>query len=219
MYLFGHVGITLGAAVLGTGAIAAVRLGKSHHNASVLGSVKRRSLPSVLAAWVRTLDRFLDIRLLLIGSMLPDIFDKPIGYFAFHNGRTLSHTLLFAVVTLALGIYLYRRRGQTWLLALGIGTLVHLVLDYMWLSPPVLFWPVLGVGFEVFSEGNWFIYWLTHLFGEPASFIPEVIGGLVVLVFAVFLAREKTLWAFVFKGALDPGRTRRQNQKTAVAVK
>ena len=219
MYFFGHVGITLGAAVLGTGAIAAVRPEGSRANAPALSSTKRKGVLSRPASWVKTLDRFLDIRLLLIGSMLPDIFDKPIGYFAFHNGRTLSHTLLFAVVTLALGIYLYRRHRQTWLLALNIGTLVHLILDGMWLNPHVLFWPLLGVEFPRFAESNWFNYWLTQLFSDPADFIPEVIGGIIVLAFAAFLIREKRMWAFVFRGKLDPDRTRRNPQKVGAAVK
>jgi inner membrane protein len=213
MYFFGHLGITLGAAVLGTGAITAARSGKSGAGAPGLRSATRKSVPSALASWVRALDRFLDIRLLLIGSLLPDIIDKPVGYLAFHNGRVFSHTLLFAVVTLAFGIYLYRRYRQTWLLALNIGTLVHLVLDYMWLSPQVIFWPLLGVEFPRFQEANWFTYWLTHLFGDLANFVPELIGGLVMVAFAVYLIREKTLRAFLFKGTLDPDRTRRHQQK------
>ncbi len=209
MFLFGHVGITLGAAVLGTGAITVARSEKSRANGQALSSAKRKSLPSALASWVRTLDRFLDIRLLLLGSLLPDIIDKPVGYLAFHNGRVFSHTILFAVVMLALGIYVWRRHRQTWLLALNIGTLAHLALDSMWLNPHAFFWPLLGVGFPRFEEANWFTYWLTNLFGDAANSIPEVIGLLVVLAFAVFLVREKRLWTFVFRGTLDQARPRR----------
>ena len=84
MLVLGHAGITLGAATLVAGAL------KSSHSSQVGG-----------ISWFILLGRYIDIRLLLVGSLLPDIIDKPIGqYFlveTFSNGRIFSHTLLFSI--------------------------------------------------------------------------------------------------------------------------
>ena len=82
MLIFGHAGITLGAAVI----VSSVAYNRKSQD------VEKRSNLSSLPA-------YLDIRLLLIGSLLPDIIDKPVGQLIFRetfsNGRIFSHTLLF----------------------------------------------------------------------------------------------------------------------------
>ena len=64
-------------------------------------------------AWFDALARRVDIRLLAIGSLLPDIIDKPVGqvFFrgTFSDGRIFSHTLLFLALV-SLGGYARRRR-------------------------------------------------------------------------------------------------------------
>src|SRR3989304_5302191 len=129
MLLFGHVGITLGAAAIAAG----------------IGARKTSAPP---ASWVIKLSFYLDIRFLLIGSLLPDIIDKPVGRYLFlgtyNNGRIFAHTLVFLLVLVAAGLILLKTRRSTWMLALAAGTFAHLALDEMWFSPVTLFWPVLG---------------------------------------------------------------------------
>jgi len=87
--------------------------------------------------------RWADLAFLALGSMLPDIIDKPLGLLAFGTlaaGRTIGHTLLFLLVLAALAFYLKDLR----LASVSIGVLAHLVLDFMWQSPVILFWPLLG---------------------------------------------------------------------------
>src|SRR5665811_1301066 len=43
---------------------------------------------------LNSLSRFLDIRVLMIGSLFPDIIDKPLGFIGFGDGRSITHTLL-----------------------------------------------------------------------------------------------------------------------------
>lgn len=53
--------------------------------------------------------RWIDLAFLALGSMLPDIIDKPLGLLAFGTpaaGRTISHTLLFLMVLAAQAFYL-----------------------------------------------------------------------------------------------------------------
>ena len=50
----------------------------------------------------------IDYRAVLVGSILPDIIDKPIGAYlfrsTFHNSRIFAHTLLFSVLLMLMGV-------------------------------------------------------------------------------------------------------------------
>jgi len=128
MLILGHAGITLGAATLLSGAL---RIKHSSQDRKV--------------SWFTSLSSYIDIRLLLIGSLLPDIIDKPVGQLFFREifsqGRIFSHTLLFLVIITMAGYYLYKRRRAVWLLTLSFGTFMHLILDEIWNAPRTLFWP------------------------------------------------------------------------------
>jgi inner membrane protein len=175
LLVFGHPGITLG-----------VTLAIS-------------SPPSRIGAFLKRLD----LRFLLVGSLLPDIIDKPVGDFFFHetisNGRIFSHTLLFLLIISIAG-YLLWRRGHLWLAALAIGSFWHLVLDEIWLSPRTLFWPLFGFHFEKLGIDNPIGYWLHSLFSNPAVYIPEIIGALVLMWFVVRLIRRRALVSFLKSG-------------------
>jgi len=119
MLLFGHAGITLGAAVFLSSVLTSNRSSKTIRNGAMEPS-------SSLSTNVRTPHNFLlrklsrltllgshiDIRLLLIGSLLPDIIDKPTGQVLFRetfsNGRIFCHTLLFIILVTVIGLLLYR---------------------------------------------------------------------------------------------------------------
>lgn len=186
MLLFGHAGVTLGAATL------------------LAGAAKSRPTS---ASWFATLSRYLDIRLLLVGSLLPDIIDKPVGqYFfrdTFDNGRIFSHTLLFLVLLSAIGFYLQKRYRQVWMLALAAGTFTHLLLDEIWLTPRTLFWPLLGFTFEKVSIANWLSDIFHELFSKPAVYIPEAVGLAIMLWFSLVLVRRKKVGFFIKYGKLS----------------
>ena len=87
--------------------------------------------------------RWADMAFLALGSMLPDIIDKPLGILAFGTpaaGRTICHTLLFLLVLGALAVYMKDFRVAS----VFAGVLAHLILDFMWQSPVILLWPLLG---------------------------------------------------------------------------
>ena len=157
MLIFGHTGLTLGAAVV----LNSV-LGKRDHPAIRVNGLKGQCQPSLrmppaqnsisVNSWLYSLANRIDIRLLLIGSLLPDIIDKPVGQFffrdTFSNGRIFCHTLLFLILISLGGLYLYYNRKKTWLLVLSFGTFTHLILDAMWRTPRTLLWPLYGLSFE-----------------------------------------------------------------------
>ena len=105
-----------------------------------------------LAFFIPQLRTIIDPTYLIIGSLLPDLVDKPLGIIIFSstiaNGRTIAHTLLFSFILLLTGLYLYDKRGDIKVLTLASGSIFHLMEDQMWASPRTLFWPLLGWRFR-----------------------------------------------------------------------
>ncbi len=185
MLILGHAGITLGAATLAAG-------------------VANYKQPR--ESWFAALSRCVDIRFLMVGSLLPDIIDKPVGqYFfreTFNNGRIFSHTLLFLIVISAIGFYLFKRHRQVWMLSLAAGTLMHLVLDEMWNTPATLFWPLIGIHFPAVELTGWSSSILKALFSEPFLYITEAVGFVILVWFAAELIRKKDVGVFLKYGKI-----------------
>ncbi len=103
-------------------------------------------------------DDRMDLRLLLVGALLPDIIDTPVGlagFGTFGGVRLFSHTILFATAVMMV-VVLATRRGRPrkrWM-PLAIGILTHLLLDAMWLDSETLLWPFLGLDFAASGFGS-----------------------------------------------------------------
>nr|WP_319375670.1 metal-dependent hydrolase [uncultured Methanoregula sp.] len=142
-----------------------------------------------------------------IGSILPDLIDKPLGLVIFPttigDGRIFTHTLLIAIIILALGIFFWKRMQDPSVLALGIGLFSHQVLDMMWIMPSNWYYPFLGP----FKGGLADNYIWVLLAGEiQNSFdlgLAFIITGIVLIAifyhyFAEFIAMNKKSSALVF---------------------
>lgn len=177
MLVFGHAGLTLGAALLTRETIK-----KSGY--------KRASQATT---WLKSLD----LRLLTLGSLLPDIIDKPVGLILLSQsigyGRIFCHSLLFLIVITLGGLWLYHRRGRDWLLTLALGTASHLALDEMWAYPVTFFWPLYGLKFPREELPNYLYFLLRELLTEPKVYIPEIAGALIFVIFALRLVKEGSL--------------------------
>jgi len=211
MLVFGHTGITLGAAAVLAGIVNSGRLPEAAQNQATDSPPRSsRPIPALnnfprdKVSWFTSLGSYIDIRLLLIGSLLPDIIDKPIGQFffkeTFSNGRIFCHTLLFLIIIILIGLYLYRRRSTTWLLVLSFGTFTHLVCDLMWRSPRTLLWPIYGLAFERLDLIDWMPRMLHMLVTDPRVYVPELVGAVILIWFAVGLVRGRKAFAFVKYG-------------------
>jgi inner membrane protein len=212
LFVFGHIGITLGAAVAGSGVYQVLQ--ERFHKLDQVPpapsadhpSPRLEKSPFSVTVWIERLGRFIDIRLLIIGSMLPDIIDKPVGVFffksTFDNGRIVSHTLVFLLVLLIPGLFLYWQRRKSWLLALAFGTLAHLILDQMWQSPQTLLWPLYGWEFPRFYEPDIIGLWVSMLKSNPEVYIPEFLGAAIILVFGVWVVSRRRLRVFLRKGVV-----------------
>ena len=213
MLVFGHVGITLGAAITLSTLQNYLRLSKTTQNETekplspLSRKVQTHNYSLKKNSSFMSLVKRIDIRLLLIGSLLPDIIDKPIGHLLFKeslsNGRIFSHTLLFLILLTLWGLFFNRRYGKTWFLSLSFGTFVHLILDQIWHTPKTLLWPILGLSFEKLELTGW-IEGIWHaLLTDPAIYIPELIGLFVLIWFLWILLRKRTFYAFARYGQIQ----------------
>lgn len=121
----------------------------------------------------------------LLGSMLPDIIDKPLGELLFGTpamGRTICHTLAFLML---LSTVAFHQRDSR-LSSLAGGVAAHLVLDFMWNSPRTLLWPLLGA-FPQAPDLSTLDY-LQHLLrglSDPLVGVPEILGLSYLIYFAL----------------------------------
>lgn len=201
MLILGHAGITLGVAA----AVDAALSNRRPHAAVATPPVRRSRDPGT--AWFASLAGHIDIRILLLGSLLPDLIDKPLGHLLFREtfstGRIFGHTSLFLLVISLAGLWLYRRKKKTWLLVLSFGTFTHLVFDRMWLTPGTLLWPLFGWEFQKLVLDHWVQSTLVGLLTEPGEYIPEIIGGTVLGIFGLSLLRQGRLSRFVRTGRVE----------------
>ena len=213
MLIFGHVGITLGAAVMLNGTLF-----KSHRLTSEENKVREhpRSSSELVpdqncssgsrASWFASLGNRIDIRLLLVGSLLPDIIDKPVGQLFFgdtlSNGRIFCHTLLFLILITLAGLYLYRSYTNNRLLALSFGTFMHLIFDQMWLEPRTLLWPLYGFAFAKIDLTYWTQNMLYALYTAPSVYVPEIVGVAILTWFVVRQVRRRKVYSFIRNGQI-----------------
>lgn len=117
-------------------------------------------------------DDHMDLRLLLVGAVLPDLIDTPIGLAAYDplgSVRLAAHSLVFASVVMVIVLVLTRRgRPRKRWMPLAIGVLIHLLLDAMWADPETLWWPFLGFSFAPAEAAS------------AASYVADVLGDIRV---------------------------------------
>jgi inner membrane protein len=208
MFIFGHVGITLAATALVGSIVVQCREAAKRKSVSRTSDVKNYR-PSKQSTWLERsgLDRvaaLFDVRLLIIGSLFPDIIDKPLSFMGFGTGRSITHTLIVFLFILFTSLFVYLNYRKAFLIPIAIGVFTHLVLDSMWQAPQTLFWPLLGalpqptkhIWLDQFSE------WWHTLVTNPGTDVSEGIGLLVILIFIAFLLKRNNLKSFLWKARI-----------------
>jgi inner membrane protein len=160
--------------------------------------------------------RRIDYRVVLLGAILPDLIDKPIGriFFEkeFQTSRLFGHTLLvWVVVLLAIQLTLRGPTARRWFI-LPIAAMLHLALDGMWNDPVTLFWPLFGTEFpKVPVQDYWLEVFLRPL-EHPWVLAQEIVGlGLLLyLGFAYRLHERATRREFIRSGSLTEPRGAKQ---------
>jgi len=97
-----------------------------------------------LAVWLVFHDPRFDYRVLAVGALLPDLVDAPFGGARVMHS-VVGHVALLAVVMLST---IGRRQRRRMLLALPIGSFLHLVFDGAFASTSVFWWPFTGTSFD-----------------------------------------------------------------------
>lgn len=161
MFIFGHIGITLGIFYLLS------RLGSKNNFTEIVPYIILGSLlPDII-------DKPLG-RIILADS---------IG-----SGRIFAHTLIFALV-LALAAYYFYRQGHPKLLIIAGASFFHILEDNIWNTPAVLFWPLLGWEFPKDTiSGSFLDYLILILYRSydvafTEVFLSEIIGLLIIALF------------------------------------
>jgi hypothetical protein len=147
-----------------------------------------------LAVWLIFRDPAFDYRLVIVGALLPDVVDAAFGGAALLHSVLGSILLLVVVMVVTIG----RRSLRRHLIALPIGTFLHLVFDGAFTTSQAFWWPLAGGSLAehplpVASRGWW-------------NLLLEAIG-LVILVWAwrrFGLADARRRRLFLRQGRLDP---------------
>jgi len=131
-----------------------------------------------------------------VGSLLPDLIDKPLGLIFFRdlfdaNSHLYGHTLLLSLLLLLTGSFLFARRGDARLLCLGLGHVSHLLVDPVTHAPGTLLWPLLGAEFAHVT-----------LLEPRETMITEAGAAAIMLLAGVLLWRAGRLRQFLRTGRL-----------------
>ncbi len=122
---------------------------------------------------------------MIIGSMIPDLIDKPIGAIFFSRGRWFGHSVLVLTALLFLTLVLFTwgsvvrdgEDGRGVVLILYAGSLLHLVEDFG-IRMEVVLWPLLGPIDPMDVSG-----FLMGIF-NPYTVVTEFLGLLIILLHA-----------------------------------
>lgn len=166
MFPFGHFGLVAGTIKI-CEIIAAkkqIHEDKYSSHSPFSETVKENKAP---ASVINNENPHIDYRLVLLGSLLPDIIDKSLWLLShgnlFPSGRSYAHSFLFSLILFILGIVLLRYR-KPGLIVVSICSFSHLVLDEMWSSPVVLWWPIFGPIPRTTSTG-----WISGMLEVPLA--------------------------------------------------
>lgn len=117
-------------------------------------------------------DRLGDQRIIgfsALGSILPDLIDKPVGHIllagSLNHGRIVAHGLFFLIFLVIVGVIFMRQRGSFAILAVAAGVASHHVLDAMWTTPIAWYFPLLGP----YESGEFTSYFSNAILAEMSS--------------------------------------------------
>ena len=99
---------------------------------------------AMVISWNVFRDPALDHRLLALGALLPLLVEAPLGHVGPLHSLLGAFMVLMAVMVATVG----RRRLRRRLLALAIGVFLHLLLDGVWATGDVFWWPLSGWSFD-----------------------------------------------------------------------
>ena len=150
----------------------------------------------------------LDFRLIVVGSLVPDMIDKPLGFLLapdlVNNGtRSVAHGVVFALLFIAASAVWFWHTRRLGLLGLSGAAAGHMVLDRMWGQPEIVLWPFLGWSFPVGTvdlaqRSSAYLRDLLAFYTDA----PELVGAVVIVLFATRLWRTRAVLPFLREGSV-----------------
>lgn len=174
MLVFGHVGITAG-------------IIKVYEKAAKKKNSKN--------------DCFIDYRIVIAGSLLPDIIDKPLVQILYglrnHDGHLIAHSFIFSGLLIVLGMIIICINENKSVFTLGICSLIHQLLDKLMSVPNIFFLPNVNSRNFIALKRLAFVHNITLpiytrfpylrdtvlYFEKPYIFISETIGFIIIIYF------------------------------------
>ena len=205
MLFFGHIGITTGVVKV----CQKLTTGRKSVHSEIPGklhSIKDQNKHFFLQGNIYDKIKSIDYRFVLLGSLLPDIIDKPMWLFTSNQfdwaGRGYAHTFLFNFFLLILGLILVTRWNKTWLITIALCSFIHLIFDQMWLNPTTLWWPLMGPISREATVG-WLSSLTQRLKTNPYVYVSETAGFIITLYLSLRLVIQKRVTHFLKTGNLD----------------
>jgi membrane-bound metal-dependent hydrolase YbcI (DUF457 family) len=133
-----------------------------------------------------------------IASILPDLIDKPLGYYSieYNSGRTISHTLLFFGIFVLIVFMLFLIQADYPVIflaeAIALCVIIHQLLDSMWEDPVTWYYP--HYGNFVILQYDYFGDYLSVMFWKEVTSPTEWLSGIgIVLITAILLLQRQQL--------------------------
>ncbi len=124
-------------------------------------------------------DPKVDVRFLFLGILLPDLIDMPVGTLLlaerYSTSELWAHSLVLPsayMVTVLFGTRRGRRRRA--LMVVGVGWLLHLLLDGVWVDQELFLWPFFG-DIPAGEAPFWPLAW-ERAMSDPWRWIREAVG-------------------------------------------
>ncbi len=131
--------------------------------------------------------RRIDYRYILIGAVAPDVVDGVLRVVVDLRpaGRGPAHTLAAAIGITAIILLLLRGERRLATFGLGVGWLLHLVGDGMWLAPRTFLWPAFGTAFSTHPPEPYSIDLLVNPLNHLGTWGGELAGLLLLAWFVI----------------------------------
>jgi hypothetical protein len=119
---------------------------------------------------------------LIVGSLFPDLIDKPLEIIGLSSGKGYFHTLTLGIICFLI-LFLISKFNTSISFPFFIGFLLHLLLDI----PVPFFYPFLPYDFVEIQETP-ISFWYEKIFAFPFILLTEI-TGLIILLFILIRNR------------------------------